>query len=418
RNGLLNPGGSYSRQELVTIPFSLIGNYNLFVATDANNRVYEATNEGNNSTVQSLSITRQTPDLQVTGVSIPTTALSGQALTVDWTVKNFGTGKTNALFWYDDVYLSTDSVISGNDRLLGRVYRSGALEVSAEYSVSRSFNLPIDLQGEFYTIVRTDSSNFVLETPFENNNDLVSSGTTNISLSPVADLVVASVDAASTGISSQLFNVTWTVSNDGAASTGSSSWYDAFYLSRDQFFDRSSDTYIGYKTRTEDLAAGASYTDTTSFRIPQGFSGPFYVFAVADSGNNINELSGELNNVGYDANSTEISLPQPSDLVIGTITIPANAVPGQNATISYTVINQGTNAALGSWFDTIYISADNQWDVEDALFGRVQHNGDVAIGGSYSETLSAALPGVLPGDYYAIVKSDIRNQIPESNESN
>ncbi|WP_208492247.1 putative Ig domain-containing protein [aff. Roholtiella sp. LEGE 12411] len=28
------------------------------------------------------------------------------------------------------------------------------------------------------------------------------------------------------------------------------------------------------------------------------------------------------------------------------------------------------------------------------------------------------MPGVLPGDYYAIVKSDIRNQIPESNESN
>jgi subtilase family serine protease len=418
RNGLLNPGASYSRQELVTIPFNLIGNYNLFVATDANNRVYEATNEGNNSAVQTLSITRQTPDLQVTGVSIPTTALSGQALTVDWTVKNSGTGKTNALFWYDDVYLSTDAVISNNDRFLGRVYRSGALEGSTEYSVSRSFNLPIDLQGEFYTIVRTDSSDRVLETPFENNNDLVSSGTTNISLSPVADLVIASVDAASTGISSQLLNVTWTVSNDGAASTGSSSWYDAFYLSRDQFFDRSSDTYIGYKVRTEDLAAGASYTDTTSFRIPQGLSGPFYVFAVSDSGNNINELSGELNNVGYDANSTEISLPQPSDLVIGTITIPANAVPGQNATISYTVINQGTNAALGSWFDTIYISADNQWDVGDALFGRVQHNGDVAIGGSYSETLTAALPGVLPGDYYAIVKSDIRNQIPESNENN
>ncbi|WP_197480191.1 CARDB domain-containing protein, partial [Anabaena sp. 4-3] len=418
RNSLLNPGGSYSRQELVTIPFNLVGDYNLFVVTDANNNVYEATNEGNNSTVQSLSITRQTPDLQVTEVSVPTTALSGQTLTVNWTVKNFGTGKTNLDSWYDEVFLSTDAVIDGNDRLLGRVYRSGGLEASAEYSVTRSFNLPLDFQGEFYTIVRTDSGNFVLETPFENNNNLASAGTTNIALSPVPDLVVASVDAASTGISGQLLNVTWTVSNNGAANTGNRSWYDAFYLSRDQFFDRSTDTYIGFQARTQDLAAGASYTDTASFMIPQGLSGPFYVFAVTDSSNNINERNSEQNNIGYDGNSTEISLAQPADLVVGTITIPVNGVPGQNTTISYTVTNQGANPALGSWFDAIYISADNQWDVGDALFGRVEHVGNVASGGSYSKTLTAALPGLLPGNYYAIVRSDIRNQIPESNENN
>ncbi|CCI03111.1 CARDB domain-containing protein [Microcystis aeruginosa] len=48
RNGLLNIGESYSRSGVFNLPFTLIGNYNLFVITDSVNQVYEANNEGNN----------------------------------------------------------------------------------------------------------------------------------------------------------------------------------------------------------------------------------------------------------------------------------------------------------------------------------------------------------------------------------
>ena len=41
-NVLLNAGESYTSDELVTIPFSLQGNYQLYIKTDANNSVYEA----------------------------------------------------------------------------------------------------------------------------------------------------------------------------------------------------------------------------------------------------------------------------------------------------------------------------------------------------------------------------------------
>ena len=49
--------------------------------------------------------------------------------------------------------------------------------------------------------------------------------------------------------------------------------------------------------------------------------------------------------------------------MVGTITVPVNGVPGQNATIDYTVHNQGVNPALGIWRDSLYLSADTQWDI-------------------------------------------------------
>ncbi len=46
------------------------------------------------------------------------------------------------------------------------------------------------------------------------------------------------------------------------------------------------------------------------------------------------------------------------------------------------------------------------------------HSGGVGAGESYSETVTATLPGLLPGEYFVIVRSDIRNQIPENREEN
>jgi RHS repeat-associated protein len=416
--GVLNPGESYSQSQLVTVPFNLVGSYYLFVATDTDGKVYEATSESNNSTAAlPVTVMRQTPDLQLTQVNAPTAALSGSKLSVNWTVQNLGTGQTNANYWYDEVYLSPERSISSDDIYLGRVYHAGAIDPLSQYTASGTFKLPVDLTGNFYTLVRTDSTDRVLEGSLENNNVQATTSTTSITLSPVADLVVQSVDAPVEGISGQAFNVTWTVRNNGA-DTGNQSWYDAIYLSRDQIFDRSTDIYLGYKTQAGNLTSGQSYTETQSFTIPQGLSGPFYAFVVTDSGNQIYERSGEQNNIGYDGNSMQVSLPAPADLVVGTITILANAIPGQNTTIGYTISNQGANAGRGNWYDSIYISADERWDIGDTLLGHVHHVGDVASGSSYSETLTAPLPGVVPGNYHVIVRSDIRNVIAESNENN
>jgi hypothetical protein len=228
---------------------------------------------------------------------------------------------------------------------------------------------------------------------------------------------VQSVIAPSNGISGQSFEVSWTVRN-GGASTEVPSWYDAVYLSRDQFFDRRTDTYLGAVEYQGGLAAGQSYTQTQSFKVPQGLTGPFYVFVVADGGNQVYERTQEVNNVKYDQGSMQVDLPAPVDLVAGDVSVVASGVPGQQTTITYQVENQGTNVARGNWVDAIYLSKDGQWDINDQLIGRVQHMGDVASGGSYSGSLSAALPGVVPGEYQVIVRTDVRNSLTEGNETN
>ena len=279
--------------------------------------------------------------------------------------------------------------------------------------------------GDYFVIVRTDASNRVLENPFEDNNDGVSLGQITITVNPnpdpnlvelAADLVVESVDAPAEGFSGQTLEVSWTVRNQGE-DTGDRQWFDSVYLSRDQVFDPNSDIFLRSLSRSG-LAAGESYTQTAEFTIDRGLSGPFYVFVNTDSNNRLNEPGGELNNSNYDRTATEIILLPPTDLVAGTITIPSNGSPGQEATLTYTVENQSSQAARGRWTDSLYISQDEIWDVNDPLFSEVTVFGPVESGQSYSNTVTAALPGLVSGDYHVIVRSDIRNNIAELDEQN
>jgi subtilase family serine protease len=426
QNGILAPGASYTRTENIVLPFTLEGSYQLFVVTDATNNVYEFNNENNNSTSASpLLVSRNTPDLQVTNITLPDNLLPGQSLPLSWTVTNMGVGQTNSNFWYDRVYLSSDQTLSGDDTSLGSVYRSGALTASGSYTATAAFSLPPDLSGNYYVLVQTDRDNHVIEGSFEANNITVSSatsggnsgtGTILISPAPTADLVILSVDAPAQAIAGQSMSLSWSVGNNSASTANS--WFDSIYLSRDQVFERNNDIYLGFRNHAGGLTSGSSYTANQSFTLPRGLGGRFYVFVVTDSGNSVYERLAESNNISYDGFSTDIILPPPVDLTIGAVTIPVSGTPGQTATISYTVNNQSVNEAIGTWEDTIYLSNDQFWDVDDAFFGRVSQSGPLAGGTSYSNSLSAPLPGVATGDYYVIVRSDIRNYIPESDENN
>ncbi len=204
--------------------------------------------------------------------------------------------------------------------------------------------------------------------------------------------------------------------NAGPTATGP--WYDAVYLSLDDTLDRGSDVYLGYRDSTDTLAAGAEYTGTLTGVIPAGLTGTFTAFVVTDGGNRITPEADEDNNVGSAPGAVVLTLQPPADLVAGTVTIPATATPGQPVTVTYSVTNAGANPAVGSWFDNLFLSTDDTWDLGDAFLGKVLHTGDVAGGASYTETLTAALPGVTPGTYKLIVRTDVRNQVRETNDAN
>jgi hypothetical protein len=165
------------------------------------------------------------------------------------------------------------------------------------------------------------------------------------------------------------------------------------------------------------LAAGASYNANLDARIPPGLTGPFYVFVQTDRNRQVadNNLA---NNVAYDATPMVSQFAPPADLIVTTMNPPATGAPGEKAIIQWTVKNQGTNPAVGQWTDAVYLSKDTTWDSNDAVIGRVDHIGDLAVNATYNGTLEAALPAVLPGEYYVIVRTDVRNFVRENDETN
>ncbi|WDI41488.1 Calx-beta domain-containing protein [Bremerella sp. P1] len=445
-SGLLQPGDSYRvADRRVQLPSDMSpGTYYLLLTTDAGDRVPELDEANNISVAMALEVSRIASDLRITTVTATNNPQPGQPITVDWTVRNDSPVPTNSTIWFDEVYLSTDYQIDPFDTLLTTVQRGNPLGPNEEYSVSRSVTLPEDLSGRFFILVRTDSTDLVVEGDFEGNNLRVTSATIPEGVDPSEDpvdpgdpdppdppvgnieiieldppdLTVTSVDAPASVKSGQDFSVSWMVQNVGSGDADGS-WYDSVYLSLDQVFDRSSDIFLGYATRPTTLAAGESYTQTGELDIPAGLAGPYYVFVAANPNGGLNERGEVFNNSGHDPLSMQVNLAAPADFVVGSINVPANGESGADVTVSYTVENQGSNSAVGNWTDSIYLSADETWDINDRLLGRVYPNLRIlANGASYNESLTTALPGVIPGSYHIIIRSDILNQVTEADEAN
>jgi uncharacterized delta-60 repeat protein len=429
-NGLLATGASHTvSNQVVTVPFSVApGSYRLFLLTDSGNAVYEAANEANNSsTPRSLTITRTTADIRLASISLSPLGGEGQgegalqlfsedSFLVSWRVENTGSAAPNSTTWADAAYLSTNSVFDTNAVLLAAVQNPASLAPGTFYTNILAVALPAEIQGTFFVHVMADAATEVIEDN-KANNTLAATNILQVKLRPVPDLAVHSVASPADGFSGQPFELSWTVTNRGPA-TADGIWYDSVYLSMDAQFDPDLDTYIGYAERPTALTNGQSYTQTALLEIPPNVSGLFYVFVVSDSTQRVNERGNTDNNVARAAMPVSLWLHPPADLVVGTITIPTNAVAGYDTALTYVLHNQGTNAAFGPWADALYLSADDQWDIGDVLIARVSQGGFLAAGGSRTNTVSAPVPGVLPGNYHVIIRTDLVNQVPETNEFN
>ena len=427
REGLLAAGEGFDKQKTVEIPLSTPpGNYCIYFATDVNGQIHESDESNNASAMRTIAISRNVPDLRVSNFTINGSPLSGEPLELVWNVVNAGNAATTETWWYDDIYLSANGAIEGSDTRLARVQHSDVLQPGQSYTRTNSVALPQGIEGPFYLILKTDGSNLVIETPFEDNNTATGrmQGASpddpdepiHVVVPPVPDLAMENVDAPVAAWSGRDFEVNWTVTNIGEVTEGT--WYDSVYLSRDQIFDVNADTYVGSVTHISGLISGASYSITHTFQMPRELVGPYWVFVKTDGNGRIYEGGSEFNNAACDPSYVDIQYTAPADLLVGTITVPASAIPGQAAAFTITVRNQGENSAFGSWYDSVYLSADETWSIDDAFFARVSHNGTLDAGAEYTFTAHGALPGVVPGDYHVIVRTDIGNFIAESDENN
>lgn len=108
----------------------------------------------------------------------------------------------------------------------------------------------------------------------------------------------------------------------------------------------------------------------------------------------------------------------PDLTVQSNLVLPASGTSGRNVTVQWTVANGGAADALGGWQDALFLSPHNTLDSSAVLLDLVAHTGGLAQGQTYTQSDSVAIPGLLPGNYFLIVQTDRRNQVPEIVETN
>jgi subtilase family serine protease len=411
--GALSINGEYTQNQVVQIPLFLEGSFHIVVRTDSGNVVPECAFDENNDDYRIADIQQDLPDLRITGVTSPGTAALGSTFSASWTGGNLGAAMTQTSSWVDTVYLSSDNTFGPGDIPIGSHVNSGLLAANQGYSANTNVTIPNVSPGNYYLFVNADSGDNIAEGVNESNN---ASNAVSLTLTaPDVDLQVTNLTVNPSLYSGQLADISWTVSNNGVNATVSNSWTDYVVLSRDLVIDPS-DRVIEFRQHNGVLNGGASYTETQSILIPGGLTGEYKIFVITDRNNYVVE-SNDANNTSAPV-TVDLQLPPPVELNITHITPPSGITLGESAVFDWTVQNSSANPASGTWQDSVYLSHDATWDSSDILVGQKQHSGSLGSFATYTETLNTVIPPIETGSYYVIVRTDSRNAVRESNESN
>ncbi len=419
--GLLSVNGSYTQSQTFFLPPKFEGQYHLFVEADAGDVVFE-NGLRSVSTAEAPNLFDVAPipyaELEVSAVTIPAAAASGQPMQMSYTVTNQGIGPTNTSSWNDTVLLTSDPAGTDVVANLGTFEHDGVLAVNDSYTHIIDAVLPNGLTGTYYVVVQTGGPYQFIYTA---DNSAVSPTPVVVTLTPPPDLTPTAVMATLPGssviltsaTSGSTIDVTWTVQNTGSgAAIGT--WVDEVELqevgaSNNPTFD------LGNFSFTDSLEPGLSYTRVQQVQLPANLEGVFQLVLITNSTGQIFE-NGATNNTFTGPNLLTLSVaasPNP-DLQVELVTAPSTAQAGGTVAADFTVINQGVAAANGQWTDGVYLSLDDTIDGSSALLGSFSNQSALMPGQSY-ETMTGdmVIPDRFAGSCYLIVETNSNGAVDE-----
>ncbi|MBK8701703.1 MAG: right-handed parallel beta-helix repeat-containing protein [Saprospiraceae bacterium] len=153
----------------VFLPINYSGNYFVIYTIDHNQNIYEYNKESNNKIIISISI--QAPllsDLIVQEIIVPNAVTAGKYDTIQWKTKNQGINPSIANI-KEIIYLSSDSIWDVGDKVIG--IKEHNIALSPNQIKSSNYLAPFEKvsNGNYHTIIRTDSRNNVSESNEYNN---------------------------------------------------------------------------------------------------------------------------------------------------------------------------------------------------------------------------------------------------------
>ena len=414
--GRLDVNGGYARSVDLKLPLDLEGTVYFHVSTGGPFEfIY---NDNNSATSAPIDISlAPVPDLAVVQIAAPETAGAGQSIDVEWTVRNDGASGADGT-WTDKLFLRKAGDPAAAAIPLGVFTFRGQVQPGTSYTRRELVKVPVNVTGLFQVVVVTNSGETLSERGQTDNNTVTDDTTLLISFPPHADLRVDSILVADTVDAGSTTAVEFVVTNRGGAST-SGNWTDRVYLSLDDRLT-SDDILLAVSSNGSALDKDQSYrTLVEDFQIPSRFRGEVFVIATTDHDDAVEEFDGDRNNLL--AQPLTINPLPAADLVVTEVTAPAQAFDGSTIEVRYRVTNDGVGPTdVDAWTDSIWLTRDkdrpnpgSRENPQDYLLGSFNHEGPLAIDGTYERTVSVTLPDYVSGEWYITPWSDAYDTVLE-----
>ena len=357
-------------------------------------------------------------------------------------------------YWIDRVYLSTDPVtlntanailvkevnhgtlysgyytdpvndtyVSCPAKVTGNVNVSNVINPNAIFTKSEGFDIPANMvPGTYYVYVYTNPSKTVFEYP--GTAQIRRSDLPVIIQRPDATVPSIAVPALSTGGSP--VTISYSVQNNGPGTVFNHVRHDRIYISSSASFDGNA-TLIGTNTFTEDLPVNVPVQHTFMYTLPPATAGVRYFYVHTNYDSTFRETN-NTNNIS-NAAATTVTAAVPADFIVSNIQTADTVQTIFTDRIIYTVTNNGSGLATGTWTDSIYISCSPTYNAATSFYiGKRTQTRTVAPSAAYTDTLTVSmkygfdmidcLPETMYGTAWFFVKSNATGGAYEGTATN
>jgi subtilase family serine protease len=423
------PGGSYQRTRTATVPVTQSGQYYFFFQTDTANSLYES-NTANNIVVAPVAFHIDPPDLSPILLQAPA-AIAGSlnpTITLTYAVTNQGVGAAVGLDypyrWYDQLFVSTNSVLDGSEILVGNYYdwsESGPIAPGSAYWRTRTVQLPLKASGNYFLLLHVNASQTLFESSLS-NNVLAVPIAVSLQLPDLAPLALVAPSLVS-GPPYPTMTLVWGITNQGSGEAPSFSswpygWVDVVYLSTNTNLDWPG-TWLASTVENGPLASGTNYWRTNVVTLPITNSGAFFLVLRTDDGGSVPEVDENNNTLVMPITFQATGLP---DLVPLAMQAPPVLTNYALVSLVTVVTNEGSGTAQasppGGWQDNIFISQSPAVDSTARFVTAQYESGPLPQGATYRRTNYFYLPPLQDGDSFFIFQVNGNQGLAESNLGN
>ncbi|MCC6008545.1 MAG: putative Ig domain-containing protein [Rhodobacteraceae bacterium] len=416
------------------------------------NRAYDDWRSGN-IFGERVTLVADFPDLVIERFDAPASIVAGEVFEVEIEVRNNGSATARTPEgWLDRLFLSRSGSIEPGSHLLLHpdplelripqgTLRTAALAPGESYVTTIRARVHHTFEGDFTLIAMTDAGNYigvtpqpgiregsvrassashdVKEGPGEGNNTAARA----ITVVPAArpELIITELSLPDRIVAGEDVRLTYTIANEGADLSDPTQRI-ALELA---FAPAGGDPGAGIEATLprqqimlDAIPGGGSVSGEIVFRVPVSVVPDVYVLRMrvdpplrGPFGEILETPRGEAEGARFVP--VTIELPPPADLLPGNVLAPTAMVPGERATITWTVRNDSDVTVSGPWTDVLYLSRDATLDVSDVVMGRLEYNVTLAPGEEAQLSLNVDVPPVQEGPWRVLVRTDVFNEVYE-----